>query len=165
MVPHLKFEFTSFKLFENKSAYVHKTCVYNSSNFQNQTRNTLGEIKKDKLNMNSATKSHPQNDAIHIAISFLFFFCFSQCISNLVLRILENVNTHLVDTHKFLPEFFGAYKYEFCKMVSYRCHQIFPRNSGSLIPATCAYAYQKQQADTPLQVGPEPPPPHAPQAG
>jgi hypothetical protein len=33
-----------------------------------------------------------------------FPFCFSWCISNLVLKLIRNVNTHLANIHKFVPK-------------------------------------------------------------
>jgi uncharacterized membrane protein len=66
--------------------------------------------------MNSAKKTKPQNDTIHIAV---LFFCFSLCILNLIMQILGNVNAHLMNTNKFLPKFYDTYKIEFCEKVSW----------------------------------------------
>jgi hypothetical protein len=66
--------------------------------------------------MNSAKKTKPQNDTIHVAF---LFFCFSLCISNLIMKILGNVNTHLMNTNKFLPKFYDTYKIVFCEKVSW----------------------------------------------
>jgi hypothetical protein len=40
---------------------------------------------------------------IHISI---YYFCFSVCMTNLLHKILGNANKHLVNTYKFLLNFF-----------------------------------------------------------
>jgi hypothetical protein len=52
---------------------------------------------KDKSIMNSVKKDKTQNETIYIAIVFFF----SSCVPNLVLKILGNANTHLVNIHRF----------------------------------------------------------------
>jgi hypothetical protein len=34
------------------------------------------------------------------------------------LKILNNVNTHLMNSHKFILIYFVIYKFEFCEMIS-----------------------------------------------
>jgi hypothetical protein len=84
-------------------------CIYIAYNLQNQIRNTLRETKT----RNPTYKA--QIDTIHIAI-YLFFCLY---ILNLVMKVLRNVNTHLVNTHRFVSNLFGIYKIEFCEVVSW----------------------------------------------
>jgi hypothetical protein len=66
--------------------------------------------KKDKSTTNSVKKDKTQNDTFCIAICL---FCFSSCVSNLVLKILGNANTHLVNIHRFVSNIFNTSKFKF----------------------------------------------------
>jgi hypothetical protein len=85
------------KFFTKKDS-VHKMCVYNTSNFENQIQNRHRETKKEKLVRIVSQKDKSTNSTIHVSICL---FCFSICISNLVLISLGMVNTRLMNTDIF----------------------------------------------------------------
>jgi hypothetical protein len=64
------------------------------------------EIKKRNLTRIVSQKNKSTNGTIHVVLICLF--CFSMCISNLVLKNLEMVNTYLVNTHIFFLNFLGT---------------------------------------------------------
>jgi hypothetical protein len=90
-------------------------CVYNTSNFKNQIQNRNREIKKRNLTRIVSQKDKSTYDTIHVSICFFYF---SMCISNLVLKNLGMVNTHLVNIYIFFLNFLDTWKFEFQKMVS-----------------------------------------------
>jgi hypothetical protein len=98
------------KNFIKKYISIHKMCVYNISNFENQIQNSHRETKKRNLTRIVSQKDKSSNGTIHISICL---FCFSMCISNLVLKSLGMVNTSLMNTEIFFLNFLDAWKFEF----------------------------------------------------
>jgi hypothetical protein len=85
---------------QTKFAGIHKIYVYSTYIFQNQLEIHL-KNKKIKPNHNSATRKQEQK--WHYSHSNLYFFI-SLSVFEFGSEILGNINTLLVNTHKFVPK-------------------------------------------------------------
>ena len=109
-----KSKFTSVKKFPHNFFLVFTRCVFIFSKFF-RTKYEMHRETKEKL-LRVSFFFFPFCDTI--CVGFAYFV--SKCISNLVLKILGIVNTRLVNTHKFISDFFfETCKFEFWEVVSW----------------------------------------------